>query len=164
MKKIILFLLILSGSVQMLTAQNYNEDLINLTNFLVRMYKSAPFEGVRAVNDYDNYYLLVVVSTPQNSNVNVMNRIASAKAMSTANEYYNGSNVTSTTVIHTSGKSDKTSDPEISENIRIHSAGYVRALQQMTNFKGSDGRQVFFFYKKLDMNNNKQNQSNETSN
>lgn len=60
-----------------------------------------------AVNDYDNYYLLVVVSTPQNSNVNVMNRIASAKAMSTANEYYNGSNVTSTTVIHTSGKADQ---------------------------------------------------------
>lgn len=46
MKKIILILLILSGSVQMLNAQNYNENLINLTNFLVRMYKSAPFEGV----------------------------------------------------------------------------------------------------------------------
>lgn len=156
MKKIALLILLFCSIAPMLSAQSYNDNLIDLTNFLVRMYKSAPFEGVMAVNDYDNYYLLVVVSTPQNPSVTVMNRIASAKAMSTANEYYNGSTVATTTVIHTSGKSDTTSDAEISENIRIHSAGYVRVLQQMTNFKGSDGRQVFFFYKKLDMNSKQQ--------
>ena len=37
-------------------AQGYSCDKVAFTNFLVRMYNNAPFDGVRAVNDYDNAY------------------------------------------------------------------------------------------------------------
>ena len=43
-----------------LHAQSYNSDRVAFTNFLVRMYMHAPFEGVRVVNDYDNAYLTKV--------------------------------------------------------------------------------------------------------
>ena len=39
-------------------AQGYSCDKVAFTNFLVRMYNNAPFDGVRAVNDYDNAYLI----------------------------------------------------------------------------------------------------------
>ena len=53
MKKLLLVsvLTIISLGLQ---AQGYSGDKVAFTNFLVRMYNNAPFEGVRAVNDYDN--------------------------------------------------------------------------------------------------------------
>lgn len=39
-------------------AQSYNSDRVAFTNFLIRMYNNAPFEGVRAVNDYDDAFLI----------------------------------------------------------------------------------------------------------
>lgn len=43
-------------------AQSYNSDRVLFTNFLKRMYNNAPFEGVRAVNDYDSAYLISVLA------------------------------------------------------------------------------------------------------
>ena len=43
-------------------AQSYNSDRVSFTNFLIRMYNNAPFEGVRAVDDYDNAYLISVLA------------------------------------------------------------------------------------------------------
>ena len=42
-------------------------------------------------------------------------------------------------------KSDGTSDAEIIENIRENSVGYVKALEQLTNFVRKDGLLVFIF-------------------
>jgi len=43
-------------------AQGYNTEKTALTNFLVRMYENAPFEGVRAVDDYEQQYLISVLT------------------------------------------------------------------------------------------------------
>ena len=51
-------LLFLVGIALSLHAQSYNSDKVSFTNFLVRMYNNAPFEGVRAVDDYDHAYLI----------------------------------------------------------------------------------------------------------
>ncbi len=48
-------------SVSYAFGQNYNQDKTALTNFLVRMYENTPFDGVKAVEDYDNAYLMSVV-------------------------------------------------------------------------------------------------------
>ena len=48
-------------------------------------------------------------------------------------------------IIRTSEKSDGTSDTDIIENIRENSVGYVKALEQLTNFIRKDGLQVFIF-------------------
>lgn len=44
------------------SAQSYNSDRVSFTNFLIRMYNNAPFEGVRAVNDYDDAFLISVLA------------------------------------------------------------------------------------------------------
>lgn len=128
-------------------AQSYNSDRISFTNFLIRMYNNAPFEGVRVVNDYDNAYLISVLALDKGryKTEAVLNRAASVKAMAQASRFFNGSNITQNMIIRTSEKSDDTSDMEIIENIRENSVGYVKALEQLTNFARKDGLLVFIF-------------------
>lgn len=133
-------------------AQSYSSDKVSFTNFLVRMYNNAPFEGVRAVDDYDHAYLISVLALDKAKYKTdaILNRVASVKAMAQASRYFNGSNITQDMIIHTSEKADGSSDTEIIENIREHSVGYVKALEQLTNFTREDGMQVFIFIKMLD--------------
>lgn len=128
-------------------AQSYNSDRVSFTNFLIRMYNDAPFEGVRAVNDYDNAFLISVLALDKEKYKTeaVLNRVASVKAMANASRYFNGSIISQDMIIHTTEKADGTSDTEIIENIRENSVGYVKALEQLTNFKRKDGMQVFIF-------------------
>ena len=49
-------------------------------------------------------------------------------------------------IIHTTEKSDGSSDTEIIENIRENSVGYVKALEQLTNFTRADGQSGVYFH------------------
>lgn len=145
-------ILLLSGLAA--KAQSYNAERTALTNFLVRMYNSAPFEGVKVVDDYDNTYLLSVLTLDKSKypNESTINRVASVKAMSQASRFFNGSNITSDIIIRTSEKSDGSGDAEIIENIKENSVGYVKQLEMLTNFSAKqDGWQVFMYFKKLDI-------------
>ena len=86
-------------------------------------------------------------------NESIISRVASVKAMAQASRYLNGSNITQEMIIHTTEKTDGTSDVEILELIHENSVGYVKAMELLTNFVRSDGKQVFIFASKL--NNNK---------
>lgn len=147
-----LVLLVITAS-----AQSYNSDRVSFTNFLIRMYNNAPFEGVRAVNDYDDAYLISVLALDKEKYKTeaVLNRVASVKAMANASRYFNGSNITQDMIIHTTEKADGTSDTNIIENIRENSAGYVKALEQLTNFRRKDGLHVFIFITPLAINKEK---------
>ena len=144
--KIALLLMALSGCI-CTYAQSYNQEKTALTNFLVRMYENAPFDGVKVVEDYDNAYLMSVVklNKAMYETEAALNRVASVKAMSQASRYFNGSNVTDGMIIRTTEKADGTSDTEIIENIREYSAGYVKQLEHLTNFPSADGQHVFIF-------------------
>lgn len=139
------------------SAQSYNEDRVSFTNFLIRMYNNAPFEGVRAVDDDENAYLISVLALDKEKYKTevVLNRVASVKATAQASRFLNGSNITQDMIIHTSEKSDGTSDTEILENICENSVGYVKALEQLTNFARKDGLQVFIFIAPLSKNEQK---------
>lgn len=136
-----------------LRAQSYNQERTALTNFLVRMYENAPFDGVKAVEDYENSYLMSVVKLDKEKykTESTLNRVASVKAMSQASRFFNGSNITDDMIIRTTEKADGTSDTEIIENIRENSIGYVKQLEQLTNFTAKDGQQVFIFITPLKM-------------
>lgn len=123
-------------------AQSYNTDRVAFTNYLVRMYNNAPFEGVRAVNDYDSAFLISVLALDKKKYTSdaVLNRVASVKAMAQASRYFNGSNITQDMIIRTTEKPGGKTDTEIIENIRENSVGYVRALEQLTNFSRADGQ------------------------
>ena len=135
-------------------AQSYSSDKVAFTNFLVRMYNNAPFEGVRAVNDYNNAYIISVLALDKAKykTESVLNRVASVKAMAQASRYFNGANITDDMIIHTTEKADGTSDTEIIEEIRENSIGYVKALEQLTNFTREDGLQVFIFITDININ------------
>ena len=151
MKRIIISSVLLIITL-MSYAQSYNSDRVAFTNFLVRMYNNAPFEGVRIVDDYDNTYLISVLALDKTKYKTdaIMNRVASVKAMSNASRYFNGSSTTNDIIIRTTEKSDGKSDTEIIENLREHSVGYVKALEQLTNFTREDGMQVFIFIKPME--------------
>jgi len=128
-------------------AQGYNSERVSFTNFLIRMYNNTPFEGVRVVDDYENAYLISVLSLDKRmyKTEAMVNRVASVKAMTQASRFFNGSNITHDMIIRTSKKSDGTNDTEIIENIHENSVGYVKALEQLTNFVRKDGLHVFIF-------------------
>lgn len=128
-------------------AQSYNQEKTALANYLVRMYENAPFDGVKAVEDYDNAYLMSVIKLDKDKykTESAINRVASVKAMSQASRFFNGSNITEDMIMRTTENADGTSDIEIIENIKEHSTGYVKQLEHLTNFPSSDGQQVFIF-------------------
>jgi len=128
-------------------AQSYSEDKVALTNFLKRMYTSAPFDGVRVVDDYDNAYLMSVVALDKAKykTESILNRVASVKAMAEASRFFNGSRITQDLVIHTTEKASGETDTETIEKINESSVGYIKALEQLTNFQRKDGLQVFIF-------------------
>ncbi len=147
MKRIVLVLSLSLLTIANSWAQSYNQEKTALTNFLVRMYENVPFDGVKAVEDYENAYLMSVVKLDQAKykSESAINRVAQVKAMSQASRFFNGSNITDDMIIRTTEKADGTSETEIIENIREHSAGYVKQLEHLTNFSASDGQQVFIF-------------------
>lgn len=151
---LVVFALLLFGLVQEVSAQGFNAERKELSDFLTRMYKSEPFEGVRVVTDYENTYLLSVISLDRSKypNESALNRVASVKAMSEASRYFNGSNITSEMIIRTKEAPDGSSDTWIMEDIREHSIGYIKQMEQLTNFPAASGRQVFIFFKQLNSN------------
>ena len=136
------------GVATQLFSQGYNQERVSLTNFLIRMYENAPFEGVRVVDDYEHKYLISVLSleTAKYENESQMNRVASVKAMSQANRFFNGSRITSDLVIRTTtAQSNGETDTELIEIINEHSFGYVQSLEQLTNFSDENARTIFIY-------------------
>lgn len=133
-------------------AQSYNTEKMAFTNFIVRMYENAPFEGARIVKDYENAYLISVIALDKNQYKTeaMLNRVASVKAMAEASRFLNGSTISQETIIYTSQKGNGNTDFEWIEKIRENSVGYVRSLEQLTNFTREDGMKVYVYYKQME--------------
>ena len=63
-------------------SQSINEDKTALTNFIKRMYNSAPFEGVKVIDDYDHQYFISVLSLERSKypNESMMFRVEIGRA------------------------------------------------------------------------------------
>jgi predicted house-cleaning NTP pyrophosphatase (Maf/HAM1 superfamily) len=155
-KKILILFLIIKSSISF--SQGYNEDKTSMTNFLKRMYTSAPFEGVKVVEDYDNKYFISVISLEKAkyTSQSIMMRVAQVKAQSQANTFFNGSTISSDFIIKTTeektkGATDSKSTVETIETIKENSIGFVKAMEILTNFNIEDGkRMVFIYFKELE--------------
>ena len=133
------------------SAQNFNADKTALTNFLIRMYKHAPYD-VKVVNDYsDNYLVSAIVLDPAKygGNESTMLRVASVKAMSQASRYFNGSSITADLLITTKEDTDGNANTEIIEKIKENTVGYVNQLEHLSNFTNDEGKQVFLYVKQI---------------
>lgn len=144
-----IFSLLFSGNIN---AQSFNADKTALTNFLIRMYKHAPYD-VKVVNDYsDNYLVSAVVLDPAKygGNESTMLRVASVKAMSQASRYFSGSNITADVLITTKEDADGNANTEIIEKIKENSIGYVNQLEHLSNFDNDSGQKVFLYMKQME--------------
>ena len=136
-------------------SQSLNDDKTSLTNFIKRMYNSAPFEGVKVIDDYDHQYFISVLSLEKGkySNEAMMNRVAQVKGQSQANIFFNGSTISSDLVIKTTENksTDKPSTAvETIESIKENAMGFVKSMELLTNFDNPDGkRMVFIFFKEM---------------
>lgn len=153
MKKIlILFSLFLSLSA---FGQSFNEDKTSMTNFIKRMYKATPFEGVKIIDDYDHQYLVSVLSLDKAkyTSPSLMNRVAQVKAISQANTLLNGSSISTDIVIKTTEQKagDKTNTVvESIESIKENAVGFSQGLELLTNFDDEQSkRMVFIYYREI---------------
>ena len=146
MKKVLLFSIISLFCVQ-LFAQNYNDERITLANFLKRMYNNTKFEGVKIVEDYDNRYLISVLSLEkaQYKKESDMFRVAQVKALRQASEFVNGGTITSDVVIRTVESKEEVNIP-VETVEKMQSVGFVQSMELLVNFETSDENQMAFIY------------------
>ena len=133
-------------------AQGFDQERTALRNFLVRMYKANPFEGVKIVSDYDNNYVLSVVLVKSGTSESAMNRIAQVKSQRQVSQYLNGVVTTeSETIIRTTGKvkENKTIE-EITDIIREHSIGFTKAMEVLTVIDTNNNQKCYMFYRKVE--------------
>jgi hypothetical protein len=132
-------------------SQSFNDDKITFGNFLKRMFTATPFEGIKIVDDYNQSYLVSVITLDKSkyTSMSVMNRVAQVKAQSQANTFINGSSISSDLIIKTSEKKSNNSVEsitEILESIKVNSYGFTRGLELLTNFDNQDGTRMVFIY------------------
>ena len=150
--KIIVVALFLIGIGIQCYAQGFDQERTALRNFLVRMYKANPFEGVKIVSDYDNNYVLSVVLVKSGASESTMNRIAQVKSQRQVSQYLNGTVSTeSETIIRTTEKvkENKTIE-EITDIIREHSIGFTKAMEVLTAIDAKDNQKCYMFYRKVE--------------
>lgn len=152
MKRILFFLLGITLAVSTFS-QSYDQERTALKNFLVRMYKAEPFEGVKVVSDYDNNYLLSVVLVANNGqSETARNRIAQVKSQRQVSQYLGGLvQVSSETIIRTTEKvkEEKTIE-EITDIIKENSIGFTKAMEVLAVIDAANNQKCYMFYRKVD--------------
>jgi 6-pyruvoyl-tetrahydropterin synthase len=152
LKKIILAtLIILTNILSNIQAQSFNEEKTSMVNFIKRMYNSSPFEGVKIVDDYDHQYLVSVLSLDKTkyTSPSIMNRVAQVKAQSQANNYLNGSTISSDLIIKTTEQKngEKSSTVvETIESIKENAVGFSQGLELLNNFEYEKTKRIVFIY------------------
>jgi hypothetical protein len=152
MQKInLLFIFLLIIASKNTYSQSFNEDKTSMVNFLKRMYNSSPFEGVKIVDDYDHQYLVSVLSLDKTkyTSPSIMNRVAQVKAQSQANNYLNGSTISSDLVIKTTEQKngEKSSTVvETIESIKENAVGFSQGLELLNNFEDEKTKRIVFIY------------------
>ena len=152
MKNVLLTLVVVFGVFVHVNAQSYNQEKVALTNFLVRMYKAEPFEGVKVVADYENNYLLSVVLVKNSASESATNRIAQVKSQRQVSQYLGGLvKVSSETIIRTTEKvkEEKTVE-EITDIIKENSIGFTKAMEVLTVIDTSNNQKCYMFYRKVE--------------
>jgi len=149
MKKLLLLLFI--GFAFSSYGQGFNDDKTAFSNFLKRMYNSSPFEGVKLVEDYDNEYIISVLSLEKGTkSFSILSRVAQVKAQRQVSAFFNGSTITAEFIIKTTEeKADSIevkTTVETIEKIKENSVGFVNGLELLTNFDIEEGNRMLFIY------------------
>ena len=132
-------------------AQSFSDEKTSMVNFIKRMYNTTPFEGVKIMDDYDHQYLISVLSLDKTkyTSPSIMNRVAQVKAQSQANNYLNGSTISSDLIIKTTEQKngEKSSTVvETIESIKENATGFSQGLELLNNFEDEKTKRIVFIY------------------
>lgn len=133
-----------------ISAQTINIEKVALTNYLIRMYEAAPFDGVRVVKNGEQNCMISIVRlsiSKYNNNMSVMDRIATTKATSQASQFVNGTQV-GLDVVMKMNEGDEISS-EYVEIIQAKSAGYINSLELLTSFEEAPDNKIYIYYRAI---------------
>jgi argonaute-like protein implicated in RNA metabolism and viral defense len=123
----------------------------------MREYFSLPWAGVKIFLDYENKYLisLVELNSTLYDTENKMVRVAETKSRSQANQFLNGSYISSETIIPTTEKVSKKNSStvqDVSDIIKETSMGFVNSMELIASFYSEidSNQKVFIYIKTLD--------------
>lgn len=134
-------------------SQSYNQERVALRNFLVRLYKSEPFEGVKIVSDYNNNYLLSIVLIANNGqSESIRNRIAQVKSQRQVSQFLGGlvTSQSETIIRTTENVKERKSIEEITDIIKESSIGFTKAMEVLTVIDAQDSQKCYMFYRKIE--------------
>lgn len=148
-------LIIVLGMILAVNAysQSYDQERTALKNFLVRLYKAEPFEGVKVVSDYDNNYLLSVVLIANNGQPeSIRNRIAQVKSQRQVSQFLGGlvTSQSETIIRTTENVKEGKSIEEITDIIKENSIGFTKAMEVLTVIDAQDSQKCYMFYRKIE--------------
>ena len=155
MRKIIIALFACIVAPLTIYSQSFNQEQTALKNFLIRMCKAEPFEGVQIVVDYNNYYLVSVVSLvkKEGTTTQSLNRVAQVKSQRQVAQYMEAYTKTSSQTI-IKMREDKENGTHVAETVEIVNEviiGNTKALSTLAAFDNEDGSErTYIFYRKLD--------------
>jgi hypothetical protein len=118
-----------------------------LREFVLGIYKKAPFSGTRIIAAPKTRYVIsvVAVSIKANANTSINDRLAGIKAKQQTSALFNGSTISSDIVIATDSKNGTTNSTEI---IKEQTMGFAEGLELLEKFQ--DGEQlIYIFYREL---------------
>ena len=132
-------------------SQSFNDEKTSMINFTKRMYYNSPFEGVKIIDDYNQKYLISVISLEKvkYTDPSTMNRVAQIKAQSQANTFLNGASISMEMIIKTTDKAVNDSTSTLVESIEIikqNSNGFTHGLELLSNFENSDQKRMVYIY------------------
>jgi hypothetical protein len=143
------------GYVREIKPKSFNEDREAMANYIKQLYLNSPFADITIVENYSSKFLISVVALNKANykSLSDMNRVASLRAISQINRYFNGSMTEEIFIIQTTPEINKTQDYWLNiSSIKETSSGLVNNLELLTTFIDSNNNlNVFVYSKQIDI-------------
>ena len=121
-----------------------------LSEFVKNAYTKKPFDGSKIVAAPNNKYFIAVI-TLDNSKytaVSTRDKVAQMKAKQQANTMFNGSTITSESILITDEKA-KSSEEISSEVIIEHAMGFIDGIEFLNSFETPANKTTYIYYKTI---------------
>jgi hypothetical protein len=121
-----------------------------LSAFVKNTYNKKPFDGSKIVAAPNNKYFIAVITLDNSKYVAVSSRdkVAQMKAKQQANTMFNGSTITSESILRTD-ENDKSTEVSSTEIIREQAMGFIDGIEFLTSFESRDNKTTYIYYKAI---------------
>jgi|AntRauTorckE5430_2_1112549.scaffolds.fasta_scaffold03735_6 hypothetical protein len=121
-----------------------------LSEFVKNTYNKKPFDGSKIVAAPNNKYFIAVITLDNSKYAAVSSRdkVAQMKAKQQANTMFNGSTISSESILRTD-ETDKSTEVTLTEIIREQSMGFVNGIEFLTSFESLGNKTTYIYYKTI---------------